>query len=943
MKKTITFLAILIATTIFAQNTYVPDDNFETYLEIHDANGNAVVIGDATSMGNGVMDDYVPTAKISGVTLLNVSSKNISDLTGIEDFAALVLLKCPFNNLQTIDVSNNSNLTSLWCYSNSLVSLDLSANTSLFLLKCQNNHLVNLNVKNGNNTSVTNLHFKATNNPDLACILVDDAAYSTANWTIIDAAASFNETACTPMTYVPDNNFEQALIDLGYDSGALDNVVPTANISGVTSLDVHSKNISNLTGIQDFTALTNLNCRDNNLTTLDVSQNTALTILNCYQNTLTALDVTQNTNLVTLRCYSNALKVLDVSQNTSLNFLRCDSNMLTRLDVSNNTALHFLHCQNNSLTSIDVSNNTALTRLYCENNHLVNLNIKNGNNTNIVNSQFRANNNPDLTCILVDDTAYSTANWTHIDATASFNETACTQMTYVPGDNFEQALIDLGYDSGALDNVVPTANISSVTTLNVSNQSISDLTGIQDFTTLTRLDCGNNQLTGLDVTNNTALTILNCYYNQLTSLDVTNNTALTKLNCYYNQLTYLDVSNNTALVHFSCSSNALTNLDVSNNTSIAYLHCQHNQIDHLDLSNNVVLTDLNCYDNALTSLNVKNGNNTNIANIHFKATTNSNLTCIQVDDVAYSTTNWTHIDATAGFSENCSGSTYVPDDNFETYLETHDANGNNVTMGDASSMGDGTINNFVPRASINTVTILNVDNQNISNLEGIQDFTALEELYLRNDLLTGIDVSNNLALRILNIYNNNIGVLDVSNNTALEKLITIQNPITTLDLRQNTALTGVNCINSALTSFDIRNGNNTAITDLEFSLLGNNNLTCVFVDDATWSTTNWTHVPASVTFVNNQAECNALSIAENSFETQINLYPNPVKDSFRIQNDSNTTIAKISIYNILGKLVLQTNNTNNTIDVSTLKNGIYLVKITSDSTKIAIQKIVINK
>jgi len=921
MKKTITFLAILIATTLFAQNTYVPDDNFETYLEIHDANGNAVVIGDATSMGNGVMDNYVPTAKISGVTLLNVSSKSISDLTGIEDFAALILLKCPFNNLQTIDVSNNSNLTSLWCYSNSLVSLDLSANTSLFLLKCQNNHLVNLNVKNGNNASVTNLHFKATNNPDLTCILVDDAAYSTANWTIIDAAASFNETACTPMTYVPDNNFEQALIDLGYDSGALDNVVPTANISGVTSLDVHSKNISDLTGIQDFVALT---------------------ILKCYSNQLASLDITNNTALTELTSYNNQLTSLDVSNNTALVHFSCSSNALTNLDVSNNTSITYLHCQHNQIDNLDLSQNVALTNLYCYDNALTSLNVKNGNNASVTNLHFKATNNPNLTCILVDNAAYSTANWTQIDAASSFNETACTPMTYVPGDNFEQALIDLGYDSGALDNVVPTANISGLTTLDVSNKNISDLTGIEDFVALTILKCYSNQLTSLDVTNNTALTKLLCSNNQLTGLNVTSNTALIRLICFSNQLTNLNVSQNTSLSYLSCSTNALTNLDVSNNTSITYLHCQSNQIDNLKLNQNVVLTNLKCSNNALTSLNVKNGNNANVTNLHFIATNNPNLTCIQVDDVVYSTANWTNIDATAGFSENCSGSTYVPDDNFETYLETHDANGNTVTMGDATSMGDGTINNFVPRASINTVTILNVDNQNISNLTGIQDFAVLEELYLRNDFLTGIDVSNNLALRILNIYNNNIGVLDVSNNTALEKLITIQNPIATLDLRQNTALTGVSCINSALTSFDIRNGNNTAITNLEFSLLGNNSLTCVFVDDAAWSTTNWTYVPASVTFVNNQAECDALSVSDNTFETQINLYPNPVKDSFTIINKSNYTLENLSIYDMLGKLVLQTNNTNNTIDVSTLKNGIYLVKITSNSNQTTIQKIVIN-
>ena len=38
------------------------------------------------------------------------------------------------------------------------------------------------------------------------------------------------QTGLAQNTYVPDNNFEQALIDLGYDD-VLDDSVPTANIS----------------------------------------------------------------------------------------------------------------------------------------------------------------------------------------------------------------------------------------------------------------------------------------------------------------------------------------------------------------------------------------------------------------------------------------------------------------------------------------------------------------------------------------------------------------------------------------------------------------------------------------------------------------------------------------------------------------------------------------
>ncbi|SVD39184.1 uncharacterized protein METZ01_LOCUS392038, partial [marine metagenome] len=69
-------------------------------------------------------------------------------------------------------------------------------------------------------------------------------------------------------------------------------------------------------------------------------------------------------------------------------------------------------------------------------------------------------------------------------------------LTYVPDDNFEQALIDLGYDD-VLDDSVMTANINSVTSINVNGDSISDLTGIEDFTSLTTLNCVGNQLTSL--------------------------------------------------------------------------------------------------------------------------------------------------------------------------------------------------------------------------------------------------------------------------------------------------------------------------------------------------------------------------------------------------------------------------------------------------------------
>jgi hypothetical protein len=65
---------------------------------------------------------------------------------------------------------------------------------------------------------------------------------------------------------------------------------------------------------------------------------------------------------------------------------------------------------------------------------------------------------------------------------------------------------------------------------------------------------------------------------------------------------------------------------------------------------------LSCKNNQLTSLDVRNGNNINIDHSSypgFKTENNPNLTCIDVDDVNYSTTNWTDIDPQHYFSTNC--------------------------------------------------------------------------------------------------------------------------------------------------------------------------------------------------------------------------------------------------------------------------------------------------
>lgn len=221
-------------------------------------------------------------------------------------------------------------------------------------------------------------------------------------------------------TNVPDSNFELALIELGYDTGSVDGVVPTANIITIDMLEIPNKNISDLTGIEDFEALNYLDCRGNMISNLDLSQNGGLANLYCINNGLTSLNVSQNPALLVLYCYTNNLTSLDLSMNTHLVQLDCGDNQLTSLDVSSNDELYLLYCGLNQITTLDLRQNVLLEYFWCNSNNLESLNIKNGNNTIMV--DFVALNNPNLTCIEVDDASYSNGMWFNIDPQTSFSE-----------------------------------------------------------------------------------------------------------------------------------------------------------------------------------------------------------------------------------------------------------------------------------------------------------------------------------------------------------------------------------------------------------------------------------------------------------------------------------------------------------------------------------------
>ena len=259
-------------------------------------------------------DGKLSEQEIIDVKIIDVYSKGIENLKGIEYFTALISLKCNYTKLSSLDVRNNTTLKFLICDHNNLSDLILSNNTALEDLDCNDNDLSSLNLSD--NTALKHLN-------------------------------CFNN-----------------------DLNGLD----VRNNTALEYLSCDDNNLSIL-DVRNNTALTTLLCCDTNLSSLDVRNNTALKYLDCSMNNLNSLDLSNNTALKSLHCHSTNLSNLDLSNNMALTDLNCYGSKLNSLNVSKNTALECLNCYNNELSSLDLSKSTALEILCCWENQIAELRL----------------------------------------------------------------------------------------------------------------------------------------------------------------------------------------------------------------------------------------------------------------------------------------------------------------------------------------------------------------------------------------------------------------------------------------------------------------------------------------------------------------------------------------------------------------------------------------
>lgn len=318
--------------------------------------------------------------------------------------------------------------------------------------------------------------------------------------------------------------------------------------------------------------------------------------------------------------------------------------------------------------------------------------------------------------------------------------------------NYVRDLTDFNGNKIGSDDILTADEIAAVKEIDISSMPISNIKGIEYFTSLEKLNCNKITLWEVDLSQNKALKTFYCSYTNLKKLDLSNNTNLTELDCSSNHVTELDLSNNPKLMFLNCSSNQLTALDLSNNTKLADLLCDYNQLTTLDVSRNTELKILNCYKNQLTTLDMSE--NTKLEELQCYE---NQLTMLDV-----------------------SGNTELKTLTcYKNQLTTLDLS-NNTKLTDLW-------------CNYNQLTTLDVSRN-----------TELEELHCYKNQLTTLDMSRNTKLTKLECSFNQLKELDVSNNARLKILECYENQLTELDV-SNTELTRMYCDNNSLASIETGN------------------------------------------------------------------------------------------------------------------------------------------
>ncbi|PWN68825.1 T9SS C-terminal target domain-containing protein [Chryseobacterium phosphatilyticum] len=371
MKNIYLFVLILAQLSVSAQIINFPDPKFKAKLLTantgnnpfsYDLNGNATVI-DTNN------DGEIQISEAHNISKLTLSNTQINDLTGIQSFTNLVYLNLTGNSmLNTVNLSNMTQLKELYSYSNALNILNIQGCNQLGTFFFSNN-----------SGTISNLGF--LQNIPLKKLSVSANAH-------LESADLSNLTALEDIYFGESSNVNFTSLDLSNNINLKKLYIIKPNLTSLTFTTLPQLEYVNI----QKTKLTSLDFSSSPLLNdLDIDKNSLLSSLNIQNNSnlkyvtistsplLTSLSAHNKPNLLGLTLHGTSIASLNLAGLTAMFNLSLGDNKITSLDVSPAINLVFLSLGEDFLTSIDASQNAKLSSLNVAGNSITTVNVKNGN------------------------------------------------------------------------------------------------------------------------------------------------------------------------------------------------------------------------------------------------------------------------------------------------------------------------------------------------------------------------------------------------------------------------------------------------------------------------------------------------------------------------------------------------------------------------------------
>ena len=559
-------------------------------------------------------------------------------------------------SITEIDLTNNKALTFLSCHDINIATLDLSQNTELETLYCHQTNLTEIDLNNQKKLKVLTIEGCKLNSLDLSnCRDLEELDCNYNNLKTLDLSKNneLKEVYC----------YANQLTNLN-----------VAGCSNITVLNCSVNQLKNFNG-KGCASLYELDCSNNQLTSFDLSGCAILGKVYFSNNNLTTLEDRAFDNRSLERVYLDHNNLVSINPRAFIPFEDCiyldmRYNNLTSVNLEN-CFVDGLAIDGNPLTSLDLAASGLEGRIDREIlESRVNILVEDAdglyhvdisqyvgkwdsekisdiqvNGAQLESDQktvtWETNTNPSVTFKYNTGIQNSLHKPCYLQVTLNLLTTLDINADNFPDENFREYVKTFDQNN---DNKLSGAERCNVTSMDVSNREIADLTGIASFPNLESLSCNDDKLTAIDLSNSTELKSLYCQNNQLTVLDLSKNTkleylncshnsnlktlglsygrlvnlncegigleelslagagALKELNCAHNSLQTLDLTEAISLDTLYCGNNNLNKLSVPVNSVLRYLDCQGNQLTELDLSGAGKLTYLNCNNNLLAEL-----------------------------------------------------------------------------------------------------------------------------------------------------------------------------------------------------------------------------------------------------------------------------------------------------------------------------------------------------